>query len=262
MLSVLVAAIPCLLLPSSLPGDAAHLRVVAVVRQGLPPYEDGDRLYRIEGKGASFLRVGEKLLLQRKGEASDLGKLKVVEIHGDFALAALEDLGETYPLKGDLVFRIEPLSPLPLLPSMGPEAMPRPSALIVTKPTREAPKEEFKGMPRNLASPVVSNAIVSMPNPQPVTTKRQAIFFLKESASLSPGAFEKLKTIVGSWGVKDRWVLGYPVSKGSPPALQQDRLNALRAELQRLGLESPEVRLLPAETPGKYDVVYVMCEPR
>ena len=51
-----IALLPCLL-PTGLPG--APLAVVQVVREGLPPYEDADRHYRLEGDGVSGLRPGQ-----------------------------------------------------------------------------------------------------------------------------------------------------------------------------------------------------------
>jgi hypothetical protein len=295
------------------------LRVVAVVRQGLPPYEEGERLYRLEGKDSSRLKVGDKILLLRAEEKICPGKLRVLEVHGEFVLADLDEEGDTYPLKGDLALRIEPPRPLPPLPTPTPEnAPPRPSSIEVTKPVRELPKDAPKAVPEEaephslkgdlaprielprplpplptprpedapprpfsieVAKPVQGSpedaprevlpaaplppAVTPVPLDKPsVTARRQPIYFLKENASLSPGALEKLKSSVASWGFKDRWVLGYPGIAGLIPALQQERLAVLRAELRRLGIEALEIRLLPPETPGKYDVVFVICESR
>lgn len=252
-----------LLLPglplSALLSETAPLRVVAVVRQGPPPYEDEGRLYRLEGSGPVFLKLGDKLRLHRIGEGGSPGRLKVVEAHREFALAELEESGETYPLKGDLAHRIEPAHPLPALPAEEPGiARPALTALEVARPLRglpAAPVQVVEQVPELAPPPAPSEAAA-------MASKRQPIFFLKTNASLSPGALEKLRAAVLNWGPQGRWILGYPGIQGAVPALQQERLEGLRAELVRLGVGNVEFQIQPPEAPSKYDVVYVIQEPR
>jgi len=259
MVCFLLPGLLCLLSLSPLVETPVPLSVVAVVRQGLPPFEEGERLYRLEGRGSSQLRSGDKVLLQRSGEKSCSGRLKVLEVHDEYALATLDEEGETYPLKGDLAQRIEPPRPLPVLPTQKPEeALPRSSTLAVSKPIREL----TPSVPKPVLPAPSAPAWVPSPSSEPVASHSQPIYFLKENASLSPGAVEKLKKITATWGLKDRWVLGYPGNAGLIPSLQQERLGALRGELQRLGVETPELRVMPPEPAGRYDVIYVLSESR
>jgi hypothetical protein len=252
---ILLSGLPLsALLPEGVP-----LRVVAVVRQGPPPYEDEGRLYRLEGVGPISLKLGDKIRLQRIGDSGSPGRLKVVEAHREFALAELEEAGETYPLKGDLAHRIEPPRPLPLLPVEAPgESRPVLVSLAVTRPAREVPVDKVERVelvPAPPPGPAPSAAVVAV-------SKRQPIFFLKENASLSPGALEKLRVAVLTWGAEGRWLLGYPGIMGAVSPLQQQRLEGLRAELVRLGVGNIEFQLQSPEGPSRYDVVYVIQEPR
>lgn len=251
----------CFLVPQVNEGPAS-LRVVAVVRKGLPPYEENDRLYRVEGKGCALLKVEETLILRRMGEKRSPGKLRVMEAHWDHALACLLEGGETYPLIDDLALRIDPPEPLPPMPASAPmQTSIAAAAMEVRIPLREEPKV----LPLPAPVPIQAKVIPEIPAPEPpaqvpVREKRQPIYFIKGDASLSPGALRKLKTYRESWNANVAWTLVCPGSPGLSLAVQHDRIAALREELGRLGIEWVEVRFTPAEAPGKYDVIYVMCE--
>ena len=211
------------------------LHVAAVVRSGLPPYEDESRLYRLEGAGCLALRVGERLSLQRTGERRRLGRLQVTAIKGDHALARLVEGGEAYPLKGDLAVRYEEALGLPALPTAPPPATP--PDLTVKPP---------------LSAPVLAPSRVG---------HREPIFFLKGSAELSPGGRAKLAAWVKAWGVEGHWLVGCPEGAGWPPSLQEARLEQIRGELKRLGVGRVDLRSQAQEAPGKYDAVFVIQEP-
>jgi len=209
------------------------LLVTAVERPGLPPYEGTERTYRLEGAGCQTLRVGEALVLQRQGEVRALGRLVILSVHLDHAMAGLSVPGATFPLKGDLAVRTEHFQPLPGMPS----------APVVTLPSAEAllPSTITRSLPRSFGQGEV---------------RREPIFFLKGDTSLSPGALSKLKAWVETWGLTGQWSLECP-----PAGLSERRAAALRSELQRLGVPSLEVRPLPEEPSGRYDAVYVQKEP-
>jgi len=203
-----------------------------VERQGLPPYEGTTRVYRLEGSGSQTLRVGEVLALQRPKEARTLGRLEILSVHLDHALARLAVPGATFPLKGDLAVRTELFHPLPGLPSAPPSALPSLEALLPST-TRALPRSFGQG-----------------------EVRREPIYFLKGDASLSPGALAKLRAWVETWGLPGQWSLECP-----PAVLAEPRSAVLRLELQRLGVPSLEVRPLSEEPPGRYDAVYVRKEP-
>lgn len=207
---------------------APPLAVVQVVRQGLPPYDDTGRLYRLEGDGCD-LRPGRVVLLVRPGERRSLGQLEVVSAGPGYALARILKAGTTFPMKGDLAVPREPLRPLPALPGPG-------AALSGT--------EALAGPPAALA----------LPAPPPGAIHREPIFFLPEEAVLTPGAKAKLKAWVAAWGRAGRWVLA------QPPAAQplaEARIAALREELGRLGVAEVERGTAEADPPGKYPAVFV-----
>ena len=60
-------------------GAQEALRVVAVVRQGLPPYEAADRIYVLEGAPAP--QVGDRLTVRRPGVRGILARLRVTALH-------------------------------------------------------------------------------------------------------------------------------------------------------------------------------------
>ena len=208
------------------------LAVVQVVREGLPPYEDADRRYRLEGDGCAQLSPGEVVLLVRPREPRSLGQLEVVSANGRFALARLRKAGATFPMKGDLAVPREPLRTLPALP--GPA---QPLAVAVPLPP-----------------PSPSLAV-----PPPGAAHREPVFFLPEQSYLTPGAKAKLKAWVAAWGVTGRWVLARPVAPDS--VLAEARVTALRTELGRLGVPWAETGTIPLVPPGKFPAIYVILNP-
>lgn len=215
------------------------LQIVSVGRTGLPPYDDSQRVYRLEGSGCATLRAGEVVVLKREGERRNLGRLEVLSVHLDHAQAKLLQAGETFPLKGDLAIRMELLRPLPELP----------------KPVAGRPLTAQAALqPKALKASLVRSFGEG-------TTYREPIYFLKGDASLSPGALAKLRTWAESWGPKNQWTLECPQSPGTLSTLLQERVSALREELQRLGVAQLEVRAVSPEPPGRYDAIYVMSEP-
>ena len=103
------------------------------------------------------------------------------------------------------------------------------------------------------AAPVPQAAVLA-----PVQLHREPIYFIKEDATLSPGAYAKLKLWVRTWGTGGRWFLECPELAG---ALTAQRVSALRTELQRLGVGSLETVALPEEPESRYDPVYVKQAP-
>jgi len=283
---------------------AAPLRVVSVDRPGLPPYEDDQRVYRLEGPECRTLRVGEILPLRRQGEPRRLGKLEVLSVHLDHADARLAEAGETFPLKGDEALCREPLRALPLAASASPSPLPAMDALrplpprpavAAAKPLLPLPETapvSFRPLPARTAllPRLPGPAIHRLPLPPlpgmgaiqpgvfaplddlrpartfppaavgPGKSHRAPIFFIKEDASLSPGAYDKLRLWVATWGTEGRWSLECPKGADKISSL---RLSALRSELQRLGIPSLglDVRSLPREPGARYDAIYVRKEP-
>ncbi|MDP2876718.1 MAG: hypothetical protein Q8O00_11080 [Holophaga sp.] len=224
---------PLAILFSSVLMAAPPLHVAAVVRSGMPPYEDA-KSYRLEGAGCLTLRVGEQLTLQRTDERRRLGRLQVLAIKSDYALARIVEEGETYPLKGDLVVRHEEALRLPTLPP--PPVTPEPLTVVLKAPTS-----------------------VMVLNP-PRELHKEAIFFLRDSAEVSPGARNKLALWVKAWGSDGRWVVGCP--EGLPQKLQKDRAERLVAELERLGVTGVVIRNLQASDAGRYDSIFLSLETR
>jgi len=261
----------------ALPLAGEPLRVVSVLRTGLPPYEDANRLYRLEGEACGRIRSGEALVLRRTGEARSLGCLKVTETRGSYVLARMLIPGETYPIKGDLALREEDINPLPTLTTAHPIVLS--TALAPLQTTKSAPPVPAVPLPLvpvpeaavlpSVASPSLMPVSSSAsPSPAPVhpmpsqraSAQRQPIYFLKGDASLSPGALAKLKSWTGDWGADGQWMLACPGSKD--PAIAQERIQALKSELLRLGVGALDVRPLPEEVVGKYEAIYVIRESR
>lgn len=220
---------PFLLMTAALHAGAP-LAVTGVVREGLPPYEDSERLYRLEGDGCDRLRPGQILLPVRPREPRPLGQLEVVKAGPAFALARMSRPGATFPMKGDLAVPREPLRRLPALPETG-------------APLAQAPRP---GEP-------------ALPPPPPGAAHREAIFFLPDQAVLTPGARAKLKAWVSAWGRAGRWVLALPPEQPSP--LTEARVTALREELGRLGVPKVELGSAEQAPPGKYPAVFVVLNP-
>lgn len=224
------------LLPTGLPG--APLAVVQVVREGLPPYEDADRHYRLEGDGVSGLRPGQVVVLVRPGLHLGVGRLEVLEAHPEYALARLSQPGATFPMKGDLAVPREPLSPLPALPAASP--LPR----------------EQRGLQAAPAQPLLAV-------PATGAAHREPIYFLPEASGLTPGALAKLNTWVRTWGRTGRWLLALPAAL--PTSLDEARIAALREALTRLGVarieEAEEVAGAVPATATAFPVVFVVFDP-
>jgi hypothetical protein len=223
----------CLL--GSFAGATVPLLVTSVERTGLPPFEGTERIYRLEGTGCQTLRVGEVLVLKRPGERRNLGGLKILSVHSDHALARLSQPGDTFPLKGDQAVRTELFLALPEVP------------VAAQAPLAKLESLRPHTLTRTLPPPVGQGPI-----------HREAIFFIKGDASLSPGAQVKLRAWVAAWGVEGQWSLECPPAPGELAAL---RASALRSELQGLGVPALEIKPLPEEPTGRYDAVYVTQGP-
>ena len=242
---------------------ASPMQIVRVGRAGLPPYEGSDRFYRLEGEGCAELTLGETLSLSREGERRALPHLQVFEVHPEYALARISQTGETYLLKGDLVVRVPKPGPMPELPPPHQEApAPRLEVLQVgilgSLPVLPVAKPDAG--PR--AVELRPGANLSIPFPEePGTMQRGPLFFLKGDASLSPGAFDKLKTWAETWGLKGKWSLIVPRETGSIPWLLRERIAVTRSELLRLGVEQLEIRYIPPDPPGTYDAIYLERKP-
>ena len=183
---------------------AQPLRVVAVVRSGAPPFEEDERLYRLEGDGCQTLTVAEHLTLRREGEKRSLGRLRVAAVKDGYALARLDSPGETYPLKGDLAVRHERAIALPPLPLPSEAPMVASEALAPRSPGLAVPRDPSR------------------------CDRRETLYFLKGSGELSAAGLAKLRAWVGEWGAGGRWILLVPA--GAPAALTQARLETLDDE--------------------------------
>jgi len=217
---------------------APPLQVAGVLRAGMPPYDESERLYRLEGEGCPTLGVSEYLTLQRSGERRNLGRLQVTAIKEGYALARLAVPGETYPLKGDLAVRHERVIALPALPKQTIEESSFPAEAL-------APR-----LPK-LAIPL---------SPSKEALHREPIFFYKGSAELSPAALLKLQSWVAAWGIPGRWVLLVPVVPELLPAVSQARTEALQGALKHLGVKDVELRPMPPGPSAKYDSISVSKE--
>lgn len=218
---------------------APPLQVAGVVRSGMPPYDETERLYRLEGQGAQTLNLNEYLTLQRSGERRPLGRLQVTALKDGYALARLTTPGETYPLKGDLIVRHERAARLPGLPAPIPDAGLRALGDLA---------------PRALRLAIPKSPSTEKPN-------REPIFFVKGSAELSPAALVKLRTWVGAWGLEGRWVLRVPEDPRVPESLSQARVEALKKALGQLGVSGIELDRAVPEAPSRFDSIHVAKEP-
>lgn len=201
----------------------APLRIIAVERRGLPPYEQGERVYVVDGGRERGLRPGARLLVKRPG-SPPLGHLRLEEVRADRAEARFEPAGTASPMKGDLVFR-EELRALPEGSGLDPGFLPGvPSPL----PGAQAPPRE--GL----------------------------LFFLPQRADLSPAGLRKVEAWVRAWGPGGRWSVQVPSAKGLRPALQAQRGETLREVLRSLGVVG-EVALesAPRGAEGPHDPAWV-----
>ena len=245
---------------------AAPLTVINAVREGQPPYEASDRLYRVEGEGSDQLRPGRVLLLIRPRDPRPMGQLEVVKTGPGFVLARIRKPGASYPMKGDQAIPREPLRHLPSLPSLPSAGRPlsasfaRPATLalpVPLEPLRSLPS--LPGPGRALGSSVSRPAILALPVPPPAGAHREPIFFLPDQAILTPAARSKLKAWVAAWGRAGRWALALPPSLPSP--LNEARITVLREELTRLGVATVELGSAEQAPPGKYPAVFVVLTP-
>lgn len=215
------------------------LQVAGVVRSGLPPYDETERFYRLEGEGSQVLHLNEYLTLRRVGERRQLGRLQVTALKDGYALARLAVPGETYPLKGDLIVRHERAAGLPGMPAL--------ALGVGLRPLGEfAPRSLQLTIPRS-----------------PSTERRhqESIYFLKGNAELSPAALVKLKTWVGAWGLDGRWVLRVPEDATIPSALSQARGEALKKALRHLGVSGVELHPQGPGASSRFDSIHVAKEP-
>ncbi|HEY3399480.1 MAG TPA: hypothetical protein VGK03_02520 [Geothrix sp.] len=202
---------------------AQSLRIAAVERKGLPPYETTDRIYLLDGGQDRGLRVGQRLSVRRPGEQRPLGHLRVTEVRSTQAETHFESAGGGYPVKGDLVWR-EVLVELPAVPALDAGLIPVPPRPGVAP---EAPPRE--GL----------------------------LFFLPQRADLSPVGQQKLQAWVETWGAAGRWIVQVPASKALKPALQKQRAESLLAVLRSLGIERVKVDSEPRSAEGKYDPAWI-----
>lgn len=218
---------------------APPLQVAGVVRSGMPPYDEAERLYRLEGQGAQALHLNEYLTLRRTGERRTLGRLQVTALKDGYALARLTTPGETYPLKGDFIVRHERAARLPIQQGLAPDTRLRPLGDL-------APRVPQLPIPRS---------------PSPGKTHQEPIFFLKGSAELSPAALVKLRAWVGAWGLEGRWVLRMPEDPQVPATLSQARVEALKQALGQLGVSGVDMDWQAAAVPSRFDSIHVAKEP-
>lgn len=189
-------------------GASEPLRIVAVERQGLPPYEDDRRLYRLQGQAR--VSAGELLELSRPGGKEHPGRLRVVRTTPEGVLAMLDRRGDTFPLKGDVAMHWE-MADLPGLPvgeAITSVALPQTTALA-------APKE-----PRQLWEP---------------------LFFLPGDATLSPLGRAKAEAWVREFG-EGRWTLECPRAKGAAARLINARVKAIRQILEAAGVRGIQIK--------------------
>lgn len=234
-LSLCLAAAP---LPASAPAPAP-LAVTQVIREGLPPYEDDQRLYRLEGEGSEQLKPGRTVLLYRRREPRRLPRLEIVEVHPRYALARITAPTELFPLRGDLAFAVESLATPPALPALGPvEAGPGLGALTP------------------------SGTLQGAPGPEPgFTPQREPLFFLKGETRLSPAGHAKLTAWVKAWGKGRRWSIACPPWPGESLDLTAARIAVVREELHRLGVLHAEEVILTEEPQGDHPLIYVAADP-
>ncbi len=252
----------CLTLPLA---AGATLRVVAVERKGLPPFEDDRRVYRLEGEDAARVRPGEVLQLVRTGDPRDPGRLKVAALEGGRVSAVLETRGATYPLVGDqaILRRISPVPPLPaavVLPDL---------ALRPPRVAAPADPPAAQAAPVEIAhpAPAVPSRPAAKPHPEPVpaapsvaatpTARHESIFFLEGDGSLSPKGRDKLQAAVRAWGAEGRWSLAVPEDRVIPEKVRQARIQAIRKTLGALGVSRVGLRDVQRKDGDTGDVVYV-----
>ncbi|HLP30578.1 MAG TPA: hypothetical protein VK150_04395 [Geothrix sp.] len=204
-------------------GAQTPIRVAAVERRGLPPYEPADRIYRLDAGKARGLRVGDRLTVKRKGERLALGHLQVIEVQADHTDAHFDPVSSAYPMVGDLALLLE-LKWMPAGPALDPDPLPVPEA-----PLRSATAPPREGL----------------------------LYFLPQRADLSPVGQKKVEAWVQAWGRGGRWAIQVPTAKGVNAALQQQRVDALLAALRACGVEAATVERDPRMAEGKHDPAWI-----
>lgn len=201
----------------------APFHIISVERRGLPPYEAADRTYGLDGGQSRGLKVGDRLLVKRRGERLPLGHLRVSEVLGERAGASFEPAGAGYPMKGDLAVR-EELLRVPEVTQLSVEPIPWAPA----------------------------------PHPAAVAPPREGVlYFLPQRADLSPAGQKKLESWIQEWGVGGRWAVLVPTAKALQPALQKLRAETLQAALHSLGVAQATVEAEPRTAEGKYDPAWI-----
>nr|WP_320133116.1 hypothetical protein [uncultured Holophaga sp.] len=211
--------------------SGSPLRVASVERSGPPPYEPGDRTYKVVGDGWEELRVGSSLDLHRPGTRKPSGRLVVYATGTGYVLARLATEGETYPLVGDLASSrdIRP-RPLPEWPATAALPLPR---LDHMEP----------------ATPHSSLALF------------ESIFFVKGDGTLSPGGTRKVGAWVQAYGREGLWFLQVPKDPRVEEPLVQARCKALKDCLLQLGVRRVEIRTGAFEDHERYDLIHVGWQP-
>lgn len=204
-------------------GAQAPFHVVAVERRGPPPYEPGDRVYRLDGGLDRGLQVGSRLKVRRAGDPAVLGHLRVTEVRSDRAEARFDPVSAGYPMKGDLAI-LDNMAWMPNGPALNSDPLEMPSP----------------------------------PQPAAVAPPREGLlYFLPQRAELSPAGQKKIEAWVQAWGPGGQWAVLVPASKGVRPALQKQRAECLQAALRGLGIESVRVESEPRMAEGKHDPAWI-----
>jgi hypothetical protein len=220
----------------AMPKPLAPLTVVKVERVGPPPYRGSERLYRIEGDAVEQLVPGDILQLHRGKDRQVMPRLEVTAVMADHAMARLEFEGDTFPMVGDLVRGRgvpEPLPAVPALADLNLGPLPAPA-----KPALQAP-----------------GALGGF------TSRQEALYFMPGESRISPAGLAKLAAWARDWGPEHRWFLACPQFPGESLDLASARVNLLKDELQRLGIPSPDLRIVLDQPPGKYPLIYVGADP-
>lgn len=194
-----------LLAAALLPSLAAQttFTIVAVERQGLPPYEDDRRLYRLDGGEERDLRPGDFLVFRKAGQGVS-GRMRVTEVRKGWSLAVLDAAPFGAPMKGDGVQKTI-LARLPGMPAPRPDL---PKVVAVPLPGSEAPPRE--GL----------------------------LWFLPASAELSLAGQAKLSAWVEAWGREGRWRVVVGTARTAPEALRQARGRVLAELLHQAHVEA------------------------
>ncbi len=191
------------------------LRLVAVEREGLPPYEDDRRIYRLRGEGTPA--PGELLQLSRRGVSGNPGRLRVLRVTPEGVLAVMDRRGDLFPLKGDVAAHFA-LQVMPDLPG---------SAAV----------ERVEAPPAALSEP-----------PRAPRHFQESIYFLPGDPTLSPLGRQKVQTRAREWG-GGSWTLEVPAAQGRPARLQTNRQRAVLEALKASGVAGVRVRQAPAGAP-------------